>query len=62
MSKIYVDPKCTLLAEEWLEDPDCGATNLPYNVNSLAGAIQEAIEDWFESRDSGYHDYGYKGD
>ena len=63
MSKITVDPKCALLAEEWLEDPDCGAANIPYNVNSLpAGAIQEAIEDWFESRDAAYHDSDDKGD
>ncbi len=46
---ILYDPRCHELAEHFLSDDDVPATENELRIQSLAGAIQQAVEDWCES-------------
>lgn len=45
---VIVDPECYELAQAFLRDSDLKVTEL--RVSSLAAAIQQAVENWFEDR------------
>ena len=58
--KLY-DPACHELAEHFLGDDDVSPAENELRMQSLAGAIQQAVEDWIESEESGRAAQAAKG-
>lgn len=51
MRDTLYDPKCHELAEHFLGDDDVPPAENELRIQSLAAAIQEAVEDWCDDED-----------